>query len=592
MARARTAPVPLTAPPGFIASAATLPVASRNEVGRRQNWQAQAWRRWEDVPELRYVSTWIGNVLSRGQLVAAKRNGQMLEPVTSGPAKDAMDALYGGLQGQAEMQRLYGLHHTVAGESYIVNLAKDDRWYTLAYDKVTQSGEGDKAELYVEINDGVKVRVNKGQDLVIRMWDPHPLAPTLADSPTRACLQTLAQIVGYDAHINAQIRSRLSGNGILFISNEIDIPIPEGADPNATPASVFLKILTQAINTAIENPDDPSALAPIIAMVPTESLGKNEHVTFWSDLDNKVIEMRAAAFKRFAISMDVPEEVLTGSNDSNHWNVWFSDEAGVKVHTEPRLAMLSHGLTEKYLRPALKNAVADPQEFYVMADTSNIRLRPNRAKEAIELFDRGELDGDTLRLETGFPVESKPSRDENITWLLRRMATGAASPEMVAAALLQLGVNLGPLSEPLGLPPNHIRLDTQPTLEERNPPPVEGMDIDMNDVGLMAACDTLVFRALERAGNRLRNRHKQIAASIKPHEVHLQPVDRNPNELLAGMWDDYATQVIGQYVDDVAAVIDTLNFYVGGLLQQRHQHQKSKMELLLRKRPATVPLGR
>jgi hypothetical protein len=82
MARTRTVePLP-TAPQGFVASAVRLPNVSRNTAGRPESWQGQAWSYWESVGELRYVATWIGNVLSRARLVPAERQGRMLVPIT------------------------------------------------------------------------------------------------------------------------------------------------------------------------------------------------------------------------------------------------------------------------------------------------------------------------------------------------------------------------------------------------------------------------------------------------------------------------------------------------------------------------------
>src|SRR5262245_21049665 len=242
MTRARR-PEPAPTPPnGFIASAVRLPTASRNQAGRAEGWQAQAWQYWETVGELRAVSVWIGNVLSRARLVAAKRDGRMIVPITDphDPASEAMDALYGGPQGQAEMLRQYGIHDTVAGEEYIVNRAIDDKWFTLASGMVSQLPGGRlQADFGTE---GGSVRLSPA-DLVIRQWTPHPKDPTRADSPVRSNLTVLAQIVGYDQHISAQIRSRLAGAGILFLSNEVSFPVPEGADPAATQAQIFMTML-------------------------------------------------------------------------------------------------------------------------------------------------------------------------------------------------------------------------------------------------------------------------------------------------------------------------------------------------------------
>jgi len=588
MARARQ-PAP-TPPNGFIASAVRLPTASRNQAGRSEGWQGQAWQYWETVGELRAVSVWIGNVLSRARLIPGKREGRMIVPLTdaSHPASLAMEALYGGPQGQEEMLRQYGIHDTVAGEFYIVNTAKDDRWYSLAAGKVTQLPGG---KLQADFGTEGGSQPLGANDLVIRQWTPHPRDPTRADSAVRSNLTTLAQIVGYDQHISAQIRSRLAGAGVLFLSNEVQFPVPEGADPNASQAQIFMSLLGEAMMTPIQDPGDPSALVPIVAMVPTESLGKNEHLKFWTDLDEAVVEMRDAGIKRLALGMDVPPEVLLGIADANHWNAWLSEESAVKAHLEPRLGNFAWGLSTQYLRPALKGQLPrgeTPEDYYVLADTSSIRLRPNRSSEAIELYNLGELSGEALRRETGFQPEDSPEQPEFERWLLKRISTGAVSPEQTAAALKLLGIDLGELTAPVTPPADHTRIDTEPALEDRTPPELEQGRARANQpAGLAAACDVLVYRALERAGNRLRNVHPRTDTSMMAAIDVYRTLVGEPDHLLSGAW-DCATDVLGPYTDDPAPVIDTLDFYVRGLLSSQRPHSPVVLGALLASAPTPL----
>src|SRR5262245_42274222 len=584
MARTRT-PQPAPQPPtGFLASAVRLPTASRNKAGRVEGWQNQAWEYWDSVGELRYVATWIGNVMSRANLVAARKIGNSLEPQATGPAAEAMEVLYGGPQGQSEMLQQIGVHLTIAGENYIVNRAATDDVNILAAGKVTHMHGALRADFGTE---GGSQPLSP-DDLVIRMWTPHPKDPTRADTPVRSNLTTLAQITAYDAHISAQVRSRLAGAGVLLLSNEISFPAPPEAPPGATPADLFMMLLGEAMTTPIKDPSDPSALVPIGAMVPSESLGKNEHIKFWSELDDAVVEMRDAAIKRLALGLDVPPEVLLGVADANHWNAWLSEESAVKAHLEPRLAIVAYGLTEQYLRPALKDEVSNPDEFYVIADTSSIRLRPNRSSEAIELYDRGELSGPALRRETGFQPEDSPDAEEFKRWLLRKIATGSTDPSQTEAALRLLGADLGTATAPgpNRPPPDHMRTDTQPELPQRNPPTRQAAET-RPDGGLAAACNVLVYRALERAGNRLKNIHHRTDASVMAAVDVYHTLSGDPDKLLAGAW-DCAPEVLAPYTDDVAGVVETLDFYARGLLASHRPHSEVVMRALIDSRPRSL----
>lgn len=598
MARTRTPEPAPQAPQGFIASAVRLPTISRRASGVPQAWQTRAWNYWENVGELRFTATWIGNVLSRARLVAAKREGRMLVPIDNAndPAVKAMDALYGGPQGQSEMLSALGVNLTVAGEGYIINLAKDDTWHTLATGRVRQLAPD---RLQADFGMEGDPRVLTDRDLVIRLFTPTPTDPTMADSPTRAVLSTLAQIVAYDAHINAQIRSRLAGNGILFVSNEVDFPALPDTDPAATPAQRFMAMLGEAMMTPIEDPDDPSALVPIVAMVPTESLGKNEHMKFWSELDQAVISMRDAAIKRFALGVDVPPEVLLGLADQNHWNAWLSEESAVKAHLEPRLGIIAHALTTQYLRPAIQGLVAKPDDYFVLADTASIRMRPNRSTEALALYDKGELSGEALRRETGFQPEDKPDEAQEKAWILRKLATGSTSPEQTQAALKAIGIDLvlepapGTENKPI---PDNMRLDTVTDLQLPAPPDRQEREnrqrADESRLfsgELAAACNVLVYRALERAGNKLKNQHPRTDMSQVAAASIYTIVPGDAESLLEGAW-ECAPAILASYTDDVQSVVDTLDFYVRGLLSTRRQHSATVLAALIASRPSTLQI--
>jgi len=600
MARPRTKEP--EAPTGFLASAVRLPTASRNQAGRSEEWQSTAWNYHDTVGELRQVANWTGNVMSRARLTAAHLEGRMLIPLANGPAAEAMEEFYGGPQGQSEMLQNVGVHLTVAGECYVTNRAKGDIWNVLAAGKVTQQPGKVAPKITADFGtDGGRTPMDPTQDLVIRIWTPPPRDPTRPDSPVRSTLSTLAQVVSYDAHITAQITSRLAGAGILFLSNEVQFPVPPGMDPQASQAQIFMALLGESMMTPIADRSDPSAIVPIVAMVPTESLGKNEHIKFWTELDKAVIEMRDAAIKRLALGWDVPPEVLLGISDANHWNAWLSEESAVKAHLEPRLSVVSYATTTAYLRPAIEGLVPDPENFFCLADTSSIRLRPNRSQEAIELYDRGELSGLALRRETGFQPEDTPPAEEFVRWLLRKIATGSTSPEQTDAALRLLGADLqmpAMTSKENRPPPDDMRTDTNPDLPSREIPTRADAEariartqraIDRGGPGLAATCDVLVYRALERAGNRLRNAHPRTDTSAMQATDVYRSLAGDPDKLLAGAW-DCAYDVLQPYTDDPPTVISTLDFYVRGLLGSQRAHSAVVLGTLLASCPETIAL--
>lgn len=566
-----------TPPNGFIASAVRLPTMQRSEATKAQGWQGEAWAFYDAVAELRFLANWIGNSMSRAVLHAAKRDGNSLVPLSSGPAWEAMEALYGGRHGQAQMLQLIGVDLTVGGEGYITAREVDgeDKWDVVITGKVNQNGTGKKAKLTVDFGDGARYPMGP-DDLVIRVWTPHPTNPMIADAPTRSNLKTLGQIVGYDNHITTQLDSRLAGNGVFFISNEVEFAVPEGMPADASQAQIFMTVLGEAMMTSKGDRTSPAAHVPIVATVPTEALGKNEWIKFWTDLDSSVTDMRESAVKRFAVGMDAPAEALLGTADANHWNAWLSEEAGIKAHLEPRLGVVNGAITMQYLRPAIEGLVPDNElgDYFCIADTSEIRLRPNRAEEALELNARGLLGDDATLRETGFKGEDKMKPDEHQRWLLERMSQGATSPELAAEALRKLGIILGmPAGDKPQKQPNNTKVPL-PQIERRDPPELP------DEQPLAAACEVLVYRALERAGNRLRNQHPRTdTAAQRIDQVYLT-LKGEPDYLLAGAW-ECAPDVLADHGVDVDEVVDVLDFYARGLIGRQRKFSKHTLASLL-----------
>jgi len=578
MARPRR-PVEPPPPNGFVASATRLPAVRSRHVQPGQGWHTEAWAYYDTIGELRFVANWVGNVMSRAVLkVLHLVNGEYL-PVEDGPAVEALSAYFGGVQGQAQMLQATGVNLTVTGEAYHV-MTGDEEWYVLASGNVAQ----DQRRIWISL--GGERRELGPNDLAMRVWVPHPKTPDMADSPVRSNLQTLSEIRRLNDHISAQLDSRLAGAGVLFVPSEIQFAAPPGVDPSANQADAFMQVLGEAMMTPITDRASASAVVPIVVTAPGEALDKVQHLTFWTPLDDASIGMRDNAVKRLALGLDTPPEVLLGVSDTNHWSAWMVDESSVKAHLEPRLAVVAHAVTTAYLRPSLTDEVADPENYFVMADTSQIRIRPNRSNEAIELYDRGELSGGALRRETGFQETDSLDGDAFVLWLLRKVATGSTSPEQTAAALGRLGADLGAISDRSTNkePPDDLRTDTsrrrKRATDQRRPDQDRALT-RTDHSPMLSAAEVLVLRALERAGNRLCNsRTRSDGLGQVPAIERYLVASGSPDSLLDGAW-DFAEQVLRQYCDNPATIVSVLDLYCRGLLSARIPHDPKALALAL-----------
>jgi hypothetical protein len=573
---------------GLVASAVNMPPVVRNMTGKTQQWQAQAWDYYDRIGELRFVSNWVGNVMSRARLVVAKDVDGVLVVQTDGPAVEALDAYFGGWQGQSQMLQQTGVHLTVPGEVYHV-VVNDKEWHCLAHDKV----RGTASSLTADLGDGKRTPIGT-KDMAIRVWTPHPRDPLMADSPVRSNLGTLSEIATLNAHVQAQLESRLAGAGLLMLPSEITFPVPKEADPNASQADLFMATLAEAMVTPIKDRDSASAVVPIVVTAPGEFLSDVKHITFWTELDDKTIEMRDNAVKRLALGLDTPPEVLLGMADSNHWNAWLVDEAAVKSHLEPRLGVIGHAITVAYLRPSLKGIVKDADDYYVIADTSEIRLRPNRSKEAVELYDRGELGSVAMLRETGFRPEDAMKDDERRAWLLRKIATGSTSPEQTQAALRILGADLG-IVTPAESDNGEITpvLETKRSLKghpvqqipdrQRSESDRESREAASGRTATLAAADVLVYRALERTGNRLCDaKARAEGLGEVPAQWRYMHVDAVPDNALEGAW-GFAAEVLDETGNmlDTARMCAALDGYVRFIIGDKRKHHRDLLEAAL-----------
>ncbi|HEY4457927.1 MAG TPA: hypothetical protein VGN81_26665, partial [Pseudonocardiaceae bacterium] len=322
----------------------------------------------------------------------------------------------------------------------------------------------------------------------------------------------------------------------------------------------------------------PSAMVPIVLTVPDELIGKvGELIHFWTDLDQHAIELRDEAIRRFALGMDLPPEIVLGMARSgasaNHWTSWQIEESSIKVHAEPLLELITNAITLGYLTPA----TGDPNDV-VTYDTTALKLRPDRSKEALELYDRGTIDAEALRRENGFDETDVPDEQESRDWLLRKVASGSTTPEQVEEALRALGVPLPamivspstearPTPSLVGHPSKRQAPDTLDSPPQPRAPAAS----------LAAAAEVLVYRALERAGNRLRNSTGKLPnVSAADTYLYVRPAAHNIDHLLADAW-SCVPMVLDGLVADPGQVSRCLDTYCRGLLSQGQKHDRDTM---------------
>jgi hypothetical protein len=263
-----------------------------------------------------------------------------------------------------------------------------------------------------------------GECVAYRMHTPHPRFSEWADSPMRACLDLCEELVLLTLVVRARVMSRLTGNGVLLIPNELfppaDADNPDAPGDEDARVHPFLNDLIEATVTPIEDPGTAAAQVPIILGGPAEHLPAVRHLTL-RDVEEEYREtgLREECIRRIATGLDMPPEALLGMSGANHWNAWIIDEQTWKVHLKPVAAAFCGNLTEAYLRPTARAAgIRDAERLVVMFDAASIVTNPDKSKDANEAYDRRAIGKAALREAKGFSEDDAPPEEDLAEMLL------------------------------------------------------------------------------------------------------------------------------------------------------------------------------
>lgn len=420
-------------------TSADLNKNQRSTFGATADWQEDAWEMYDLVGEQHFLSKTLAGRMAQARLFVGLVSEDPLEPPEPLDVEEDLGAkvfsFFGGSQsGRTMMVERLGVNLFVAGDGWLVGIPQhvlektpkaeerelvldDMEWKMLSVSEVDI--QQDKVVLQVAEGEDGKLKASPDDLFMIRVWRPHPRKFWEADSPTRASLPVLRELVSLTMHISAQIDSRLAGAGVFIVpqSAQRAIAVAAGLDPD-TEEDPFTEALMEAMMTPIGDRSSAAAVVPLVVTVPDESTGLFQHISFANNLDNEARNLRDEAIRRLALGQDAPPELLLGTGGMNHWGAWLVREDVVTTHLEPPLALICDALTTQFLWPVLEAQGMSPAEArrrVVWYDVAHMVQRPNRLGDAITLYNLGELHADTLREAANFSDSDKPAqRDEAI----------------------------------------------------------------------------------------------------------------------------------------------------------------------------------
>lgn len=562
-----------------------------------QDWPKECWEFYDNVGELHYVATQNGRAVGRVRFYIAEYDDDGIpREVERGKAAALSRGLLGGEAQSAELKFAIGVQGIISGQS-LLTVHEEDGWavysdqdFTLDQADLMQATAKRGVSPY-RINTGVGTGSErlKPKTLTIHMWDRHPGKVRSVDSSTRPALSYLRELCRIDEYVQATLLSRIATAGILQVPQNASIPPPPNAptDDKTHPLSHYLGWLA---SQNITQPGSASGVTPLVIDVPEgEEL---KHLALDYPLTEVVNQFREMNLKRVAMSMDMAPEAMSGFAGVKYSNAEFIQDDQTRTHIMRRVNAVRAALTRHYVVPLLGD------RFLVEADASDLEVKPDKSESAIALFDRGEIDGETLREETGLRDGKPPEDDTLLKWLAVRAAT--TNPSLLPALLPLLGVR-----QTIELPQLRQIEQGDPVSDANStePQPADQQDPrgatgpDQSGPGgvrgpqpllshLVAACDVMASNALARVGTAWRKRKRtRVNASrgVENVAIYLAPCfnldadlgeDETRREHVANLVGGFPgiPRVAALYGADAECVTATLTDYVTDLVCERRPH--------------------
>lgn len=527
---------------GILASARRLTgedVKGRNKTTTASatsvaGWQEEAWELLDLVGEQRFLANTLAGQISRanlyvGRAQASDMPGAMPEKVDDQRLQDLLDSVGDGPSGLSQILYRAGVNLFVAGEGWLVGIPPHRVPGTAEYEesRLAETMPGPRlvvdreapleesvdvmtlvwrflsvTELSIDQTDEVKIRMEGGETVtvdaddlyLIRVWRPHPRRAWEADSPTRASLPVLRELLSLTMHISAQVDSRLAGAGLLGISSEASGAMKRAAGlEESDERDPFVEALMQAMQTPIRDRAAASAVVPLVATVPGNPSEHFHHMSFASELDREARPLRDEAIRRLALGQDAPPELLLGTSGVNHWGAWLVREETVRTHLSPTLRLFCDALTTQFLRPLMLQLGFSPEQvtdYVVWFDVDHLIARPNRTQDAKDGFSAGVLSPKTLRESLGFGEADAPEKtaqlDQAVSLalsLVEKSPSLADNPGIGGLVLQIRAVLDGRAEEAVEERANESPDISDTSSEDRDPLPATGNDSEPNDGG-------------------------------------------------------------------------------------------------------------
>lgn len=485
-----------------------------------QAWQILALSYYDTVPECWNAAQFRSRALKKVRLFAGEvdDSGEIVETDNETAQQVVSRIQDPGGGGYSRLLDAYGRLTFMIGEGYYLITdpdGEDEQWEFVSPLELRINSDDSytrfaapslPADLLEGIDDDdFKPVGDKAK--VYRVWRPSPSYSKLADSPIRATLKLLEELELLTLAVGATAKNRMAVNGILFLPDSLTDDTVEPGQDDDPHADQFLRHVIEGLIAPITNPGSAAAAAPYLMRGPAEDGDKIKFISLRNPEESYPEEgLRTELIRRFAVGVEMPAEILTGTADVNHWGAAIIDDQAARDYIFPVCDDLVGELTSIFMRPVMREAKVDGWDRFVVGyDAAAVVAHPDAGKDAKDLHDRIVISDEALRERTNFTDEDAPTDEE---WHRR------AALKMNNAAALGY-VEEVPVTDA-------VNEDAEVTGEEGGPGPDDrGGTVPATDVptgedapngseslsGKVAgACAHAIIRHRELAGARLRSK--------------------------------------------------------------------------------------
>jgi hypothetical protein len=505
--------------------------AVQNVLNLRQEWQQQAINDIRAIGQLSYGISIPAALSSRVTLYAAMSPDELDSSPVRLDGSDLDEELVistierlGNVVSRSDLQYDLAFNLLATGEAFLICIGPRDnlpeRWEIRGIFEVEKSNKTIKT---FDTVTNQTITLDQEGDTFIRVWRPDPFDHGKAVSHVRAILGSAEELLWWQWAGAAAAKNRLMLAGMVGFPSNIEAPSESDDDVRLSGSQRWVNKVLKVMGTAIQNPASPDAAVPLVYSYPWNETGKSGvDKTEWERPQDDLLEARTArCLQDIEQGLNLPVGVISGLGGGTHWSGDQVEEATFRDHVEPLIVLMCSALNRAFLQPILAESnITNPERFFIWYDASNLIVHRDKAANSLRSVELGLIGPPAARRELGYSEHDAPTEEERAAMLewLQSVRRGSSQQGIVDNPSDPNAVPTDPNAAPQRNAPG----DRTPAPQRAAPLRGKGQDpvaasfsngeADSFLAKLQVLCDEKCRRALEYAGNRLRNRAKKVPA--------------------------------------------------------------------------------